>query len=319
MNHFGRRPSHPATIGSRVFPAKIMFSAPSWRSSSRTISTGAMNDATPRPCTPAVSVCGIGLTRSIWSLGTNASTVAVPRMNISAMSGVAMTTDCGMVRSGRFVSPAIRATNSNPDIAPNAILPKMLRLYSDTSGISVANGRYSAIVPRLNATSGIAMSAMYVRICATPPKPLNHFPRPSPRIATTTSRTASTTLIERRVPAAPRDAAGLGAQQVRQVPRDHDVERRHDHDREHPQVPRDEKSDELAERRLRPLIQPALERHAAVEVDDDGRLREVEREDREQPEHEVRRPELRRGSDPRGTDDEDDLHQDEIAEPELPA
>ena len=101
----------------------------------------------------------MGLTRSIWSRGTNASTVAVPRMNMSAMSGVAIRTERGMLRSGFFVSPAISATNSKPDMAPNAILPKMLRLNSETSGSSVANGRYAGSVPRARATIGMAMSA----------------------------------------------------------------------------------------------------------------------------------------------------------------
>ena len=112
---------------------------------------------------------------------------------------------------------------------------------------------------------------------------------------------------------------GLAAYQVGDVLPHHDVKRCHDEDREQPEVPCDEEATELAERRFRPLIQPALERHAAVERDDDRGLREIVGENRQQPEHELRWPELRRGSDPAGADDEHDLHQHQIREPELAA
>ena len=39
------------------------------------------------------STCGIGAIKSIWSIGTSASTELVPRMNITAMIGAATTTD----------------------------------------------------------------------------------------------------------------------------------------------------------------------------------------------------------------------------------
>ena len=68
---------------------------------------------------------------------------------------------------------------------------------------------------------------------------------------------------------------------------------------------------------LRPLIQAALERHQPAEVDDDRRLRQIEEQDRSEPEHHLRVPELRRRADPAHADDEHDLLQHEIAQPEL--
>ena len=49
--------------------------------------------ATPSGAKPMLSTCGIGAIRSIWSIGTSASTELVPRMNITAMIGAAITTD----------------------------------------------------------------------------------------------------------------------------------------------------------------------------------------------------------------------------------
>jgi hypothetical protein len=83
---------------------------------------------TPRPVKAIVNVCGIGLTRSIWSWGTIASTLVVPKVNIATMIGTATSTDLPTVRAGSRHSPARIATYSKPLNAPSAILPKMLRL-----------------------------------------------------------------------------------------------------------------------------------------------------------------------------------------------
>ena len=56
--------------------------------------------------------------RLIWSTGTNANTELVPRMNIAAMIGAAISVARPIVRSASFVSPASTATYSNPLSAP---------------------------------------------------------------------------------------------------------------------------------------------------------------------------------------------------------
>ena len=78
-----------------------------------------------------------------------------------------------------------------------------------------------------------------------------------------------------------------------------------------------EESAELAEADRRPLIQAALERHQAVEVDDDRRLRQVVQRHRREPEHHVPGAELGRGADPTRADDEHDLREDERRKAEL--
>ena len=88
-------------------------------------------------------------------------------------------------------------------------------------------------------------------------------------------------------------------------------------DGEQPQVPRDEEPGQLVEPELRPLVQAALERHQAIQVDDDDRRRDVEEHDRREPEDDVRRTELRRDTHPREPDDEEDLREGEIGQPEL--
>ena len=93
MNQAGTSRSQPATIGRRVLPAKISVTLPICRASSMMISAGTMNRATPSPSNPICSVCGIGLTRSIWFCGTSASTLLVPKMNMIAITGAAMSTD----------------------------------------------------------------------------------------------------------------------------------------------------------------------------------------------------------------------------------
>ena len=68
---------------------------------------------------------------------------------------------------------------------------------------------------------------------------------------------------------------------------------------------------------LGPLIEAALERHRAIEVDDDSRRRQVEEHDGDEPEDDVRRALLRRDADPRQADDEQDLREGQIREPEV--
>ena len=74
----------------------------------------------------------------------------------------------------------------------------------------------------------------------------------------------------------------------------------------------------LVEPELRPLVQAALERHQAIEVDDDDRRRHVEQDHRDQPEDDVRRSLFGGDANPRQADDEQDLRQGEVAKPQLP-
>src|SRR5207244_10644250 len=99
-----------------------------------------------------------------------------------------------------------------------------------------------------------------------------------------------------------------------QILRDLQPRLRRVQDREQPEIPRDHEPGQLVEPELRPLIETALERHRAVQVDDDRRRREIEEDDRGEPEDDVRRPLLRRDADPRQADDEEDLREREIDE-----
>ncbi|OLD16706.1 MAG: hypothetical protein AUJ01_10115 [Acidobacteria bacterium 13_1_40CM_3_65_5] len=114
-----------------------------------------------------------------------------------------------------------------------------------------------------------------------------------------------------------RQRIGALSDDVRDVLRRLQTRLRRVEDGEQPQVPRDEKSRQLVEPELGPLIQPAFERHQPIEVDDDDGRRHVEEHHREEPEHDVRGTELRGHADPRQPNDEKDLREREIGEPEL--
>src|SRR2546423_1742264 len=74
------------------------------------------------------------------------------------------------------------------------------------------------------------------------------------------------------------------AERIRNIRRDeHAAEREHG-DREQPLVPGHDESNELVEPELRPLIQTAFQRQAAIEINDDRALRDVEEHNREEPE-----------------------------------
>ena len=64
----------------------------------------------------------------------------MPRMNITAIIGAAMTVARPIVRSGFLHSPASTATYSKPLRAPTASFPNMFRLSSVNAGIATANG-----------------------------------------------------------------------------------------------------------------------------------------------------------------------------------
>src|SRR4051794_24562661 len=99
VNQSGRRWSHPAVIGSREIPVKIRLAAAIARTSRKAIARDAITP--PRLSVPNASrkAWGIGPIRLIDALPEYASTELVPRMNIIAMIGAEMTTDCPMVRA----------------------------------------------------------------------------------------------------------------------------------------------------------------------------------------------------------------------------
>src|ERR1051326_9088183 len=130
-NQRGTRLSHPAVIGRRVRPVKIRLALATARIISREIANGAAQPASPKALR---MVCGMGPITLMGFVPTKVSTELVPRMNISAMIGAEITTDCPMVRAALRDSPARMATYSNPLSAPTVIWPKIARPNHDGRG-----------------------------------------------------------------------------------------------------------------------------------------------------------------------------------------
>src|SRR4029453_11691293 len=92
-NQLGSNRSHPATIGNRELPVTwtlvdaIVFTV------IRIMAMDAIVLAIGKNCKPRCSVCGTGPMRSIGLSPMNASTELVPRMNASAITGDAITTE----------------------------------------------------------------------------------------------------------------------------------------------------------------------------------------------------------------------------------
>ena len=186
MNQAGRMPSHPATIGSRVLPVNITLACATRTAASTTIVMAAIGIVNPSAPKPMLSTCGIGAMRSMRSSGTSASTELVPKMNMIAMIGVAITTDRAIVRTGLRHSPAWMATYSKPPSAPNPILPSRLRLMSEATGAAVASGWNAGSAPFATFSQGTTSNSPKVTIRSAPPLLCTHLPRLSPRIASHT-------------------------------------------------------------------------------------------------------------------------------------
>ena len=114
---------------------------------STAIVMAAIGIVNPSALKPMLSTCGIGAMRSMRSCGTSASTELVPKMNMIAIIGVAITTEPAIVRTGLRHSPAWIATYSNPPSAPNPILPSRLTLISEATGAAVASGWNAGSAP----------------------------------------------------------------------------------------------------------------------------------------------------------------------------
>ena len=65
------------------------------------------------------------------------------------------------------------------------------------------------------------------------------------------------------------------------------------------------------------MIQPAFERHQAIEIDDYASRRQIKKQDCQQPEDDVRRAELACRADPRQPHDEQYLREREVCQPKL--
>src|SRR5438552_11944355 len=111
-----------------------------WRAATPKIVSEMSVDTQPKEPNPRLRTCGIGAMRSTLFGDTNASTEAVPRININAMSGAEITTDRVMLRAGARHSPARIAMYSKPERAPMASLLQTLRLCELTSGRPSENG-----------------------------------------------------------------------------------------------------------------------------------------------------------------------------------
>src|ERR1044072_8343758 len=94
----------------------------------------------PKDLKPRLSTCGIGPIRSTFSGETNASTEAVPRINMITIIGAEIRTERLMLRAGARHSPARIAMYSKPDNAPTASLLKTFMLWPLTSGKLIENG-----------------------------------------------------------------------------------------------------------------------------------------------------------------------------------
>ena len=108
--------------------------------------------------------------------------------------------------------------------------------------------------------------------------------------------------------------AHAGPEHVSEVRGHHEDDGAHDDHGVHPQIPRDQEARHLAEPLLGPLVEPAFQRHQAIEVDHDRRQRHVKREHRRQPEDHVRAPQFRRNAHPARTDHAEHLRQHEVAQ-----
>src|SRR5262245_53588744 len=179
----------------------MLMSATSRPMSARITSETTPLATTPNWPKPRLSTCAIGPIKSTSSGRTNASTEAVPRMNMSAMIGAAMITERPMLRAGVRHSPARMATYSNPVRAPSASLVKMLRLWvrrsgwdGENDGSASANGRYETVLPKARLTTGNRIRARNVSDSSTPPALCTHLPTESPRLETATSTATSAQL-----------------------------------------------------------------------------------------------------------------------------
>src|SRR5207249_9168572 len=121
---------------------------------------------------------------------------------------------------------------------------------------------------------------------------------------------------QRDAPFAVRHPRGARTDSVRDVRGDEHSAECDDRDRKQPEIPGNDKSGELVEAKLRPLINAAFERHAIAQINHNRGLRNVEKQNREKPKEKMRLSKLRRGTHPTRADNEENLRQNEIEKAE---
>ena len=285
VNQLGSKLSQPATIGMRVVAVNRMLELATERPVMSRMETAAA--APPMPVDPIaiVKTCGMGPIRLIWSIGTNASTALVPKMNITEMIGAAMivaTPDrtlriLRLTRQHRHVlEPAQRA---HGQLAEDVEAEQRECRHRDGKGV-IGRQRSARHVDEWQRNQHDERQQQHR--AASVVQPLRHAEADDREDHQRAEHERVRHQDERPVAHHPGGARTNG---VRKVRGDEQPERREEHDGEQPQIPRHQKRRQLAELDARPLIQAALERHSLREVDDHRRLRQVEQQHGGEPKH----------------------------------
>jgi hypothetical protein len=111
----------------------------------------------------------------------------------------------------------------------------------------------------------------------------------------------------------PRRARADGVSEIGR--REHSAQR-DDRDGKKPEVPRHDETGELVEAEFRPLINAAFERHPPIQINHDRRLRNVEKQNGQQPKEKVCLSQFRRSPDPGRPDHKENLGENEIEQPQ---
>ena len=122
---------------------------------------------------------------------------------------------------------------------------------------------------------------------------------------------------ERDEPLAASHPSGAGSERIRNIRRYYQTNARSNQNREHPKIPRDQERNEIAEGCFGPLVESALERQQAVEIDHYRCQREIERYDCQQPKNILCVTELCCPAHPDRTDYKDHLRENQIEEAEF--
>ena len=150
-----------------------------------------------------------------------------------------------------------------------------------------------------------------------PPALWTHLPTPSPTTVTKTRAPITAAFVRPMNQWAGRKPLAARPNDVDDILRYLEADLGGVKNGQEPEVPSDEKTDGIVKPELCPLVNAALERHSAVEIDDHHRRGEVKKKDRAEPEDDVRRALFGGNADPRQADDEQDLGKDKVGQAEL--
>ena len=92
---------------------------------------------------------------------------------------------------------------------------------------------------------------------------------------------------QRHAPFAVRHPGSAFADGVGDIGCDKHPAKRNDRDGQQPEIPRNDETGELVQAEFGPLVKTALERHEPIQVNDDGCLRNVKKQNGEQPKEEM--------------------------------